>query len=167
VEIVDENSEPLLEVRRGRPSMYDWDNWLRHNKVVRLTHGKDFTCKPESLRPQIYNQAAARNGSAKVHFGHDLSHRRTIDITFTFNESAFTDLMEREDELERQRAILRERRVPPPTPSAPLGFDAEETEEERELRRGRARAANVEIANELGIRDLDNRPAGKWGPPEE
>ena len=55
----------------GRPVKYPWDEWLVHNKTVRLYRGDDFRIAPDSLRPQIHAQAKRRGGTVKTSLGQE------------------------------------------------------------------------------------------------
>lgn len=45
--------------KRTREGVYPWDEWL-DGQVRVLEAGKDFTCKPDSIRNAFYGAAAAR-----------------------------------------------------------------------------------------------------------
>jgi hypothetical protein len=94
MEIVDENTVPIVMKGRGRPVGRDWDAWLKHGKTVRLVQGEDFTCKAASLRPQAYNAARARKGTVRVTIGvHPFDAGvEVVEMTFYFTERALKDL---------------------------------------------------------------------------
>lgn len=52
-------------LKAGRPSKYDWDNWL-NGKVWRLEAGEDFNVTPESFRATVKSAAKSRGGTVKA-----------------------------------------------------------------------------------------------------
>jgi len=99
VQIVDENTPPLIQKKRGRKTLYKWDDFLKHNKTIRLTRGEDYHVPTESFLPQVYNAARRRNGTVSVTRGEDILDRDVLDVTFTFNESYFRKQSRAEAEL--------------------------------------------------------------------
>jgi hypothetical protein len=87
MEIVSDNSEPLINGRRGRPSQYNWNEWLQHGKRVRLIEGVDFTCRTSSIRQQAYNQAMNRHGTVSTHIAKMTSGMWAVELTFWYNDS--------------------------------------------------------------------------------
>jgi hypothetical protein len=87
VEIVDDNTEPLIQQQRGRKALYPWDQWLRHNVTVRLVEGVDFKCKPHSIRQQAFNQATNRHGTITTSMGADLAGNQVLELRFRFTDA--------------------------------------------------------------------------------
>lgn len=83
-EIVNEDSEPLIQRQRGRKPLYPWNEWLRHNTTVRLTEGVHFDCRPNSIRQQAFNQAANRHGTITTKMGEDFAGNAVLELTFQF-----------------------------------------------------------------------------------
>jgi hypothetical protein len=101
MEIVDENSEPLIKNKGGRQGFHKWDEWLKHNVTVRLVQGVDFESTIPAFMPQIYNAARRRNGTAHVSKGRDMLDRDILEVTFSFNERYFRDLDRVHKEIEQ------------------------------------------------------------------
>jgi hypothetical protein len=166
VEIVDENSEPVTPLaQRGRPPTRNWDLWLQNNKTVRLTEGKDFTCKQTSLRTQIYQAAAARGGHANVSFGRKPDGRLTADVTYTSqNVQSLPEVIEDRSGLtdEKIDAVYRADQETDFDNLPVLEPNDEELDyEEVPLRGDRSNTSTY------GKESLSDYKPVKWGPPTE
>lgn len=54
----------------GRQGRYPWVEWL-DGRAWELTRGEDFTTTPQTLRQQVYYQAARRGKAATVRIAGD------------------------------------------------------------------------------------------------
>jgi hypothetical protein len=80
VEIIGD-AEPMHSTA-GRPAKYPWDKWLLEGKKVRLFKGEDYSVNPDSLRPQIHNQAKKRGGTVSTSLG-TVGKRDYIDVIYS------------------------------------------------------------------------------------
>lgn len=151
MEVVNAESEPLIQGKRGRKAIYPWDEWLRHNVTVRLVEGQDFTCKIHSLRQQAFNQTTNRHGTLKTHVGTDAAGRTVLELTFSFTAAYFRKLEQTRIEGDRAMGIHSE---PIRTGIKPLDDDDMEID--------------VPSHREIADNEIDNpvaRNGKKWGPP--
>lgn len=156
MEIVDENSEPLIQGTRGRKPMYPWNEWLRHNVTVRITEGIDFNCKPNSIRQQAFNQATNRHGTIATRGGVDVSGRATLEITFSFSAA----YLKAQDKIRIEGDIAMGIHEPIRTGVIPLEDKDDDTDLDYLIKPSRQR----ELEDQL----IDNpvaRQGQKWGPP--
>jgi len=101
MEIVNENTPPLIKRHGGRQPKYPWDEWLRHNHAVRLVEGSDFDCTAASLRMMSYNQARRRGGRVRVSIGEDILGRNTVELTFQFTTATIKKQQRELDDVEQ------------------------------------------------------------------
>jgi hypothetical protein len=150
MEYINEDTEPLIHVeRRGRKPLYPWDEWLRHNKPVRLVEGADFTCRLSSLRQQAFTQAANRHGSLSTHTGVDLAGNNVLELTFQFSAQYLAKMERIEREGDRAMAV----------------HSAIAAEEVDDFDFPTTTSRQKELTTEL-IDDPTNRNGAKWGPPQ-
>jgi hypothetical protein len=140
MEIVSDNSAPLIDGQRGRPTKHRWDQWLQHGKTVRLIEGVDFVCKASSIRQQAYNRAMDKHGTVQTRVARTADGTFAVEITF-WNDEAFLMKQARE--------------------AGPI----EDEEELEVVQEDDDELPMVSASSSYGRESLP--PTGQWGPPSE